>query len=69
MDKPFFEKYPWVALVLILLAFGIVGHMDFMDEVRTEYQNKCIGEIDVQGSLVICTAPNSSTHVVIGELK
>ena len=32
----FFERYPWVALILILLAFGVVGTMDYEDARKQE---------------------------------
>ena len=57
----------WSTLALLLVMFGLVGHMDFVDEVRAEYQYKCDGMIDVEGDLVICT--KDSTKSVIGEFK
>lgn len=32
----FFERYPRVALILILLAFGVVGQMDYEDARKQE---------------------------------
>lgn len=61
------KRHPCLLLIAVLILFGIVGHMDFVDEVRAEYQHKCDGMIDVEGDLVICT--KDSTKSVIGELK
>jgi len=27
----FFERHPWAAVILILLAYGVVGTMDYED--------------------------------------
>lgn len=32
----FFERYPWVALLPILLALGVVGQMDYEDARKQE---------------------------------
>ena len=32
----FFERYPWVALILILLAYGFVCTMDYEDARKQE---------------------------------
>lgn len=61
------KRHPCLLLIAILILFGIVGHMDFIDEVRAEYQYKCDGMIDVEGDLVICT--KDSTKSIVGELK
>lgn len=34
--RSFFERYPWVAVLLILLAFGVVGQMDYEDARKQE---------------------------------
>lgn len=32
----FFERHPWVALLLILIAYGFVGQMDYEDARKQE---------------------------------
>lgn len=32
----FFERHPWVAVLLILLAYGFVGQMDYEDARKQE---------------------------------
>lgn len=32
----FFERHPWVALLLILIAYGLVGQMDYEDARKQE---------------------------------
>ena len=63
-----FKKHPCIVLLILLILFGIVGHMDFIDSVREEYQAKCNGTVDVEGDLVICTTENQSPKI-IGVLK
>ena len=60
-----------VALVIILLAlFGVVGHMDFMDEVQAEYGSRCPnGTIGVDGQRVTCIIEESATIKTVGVLK
>lgn len=55
-------------LTLLLVMFGLVGHMDFIDSVRAEYQSKCDGVVDVEGDIIICTKENQKPFI-IGELK
>ncbi len=58
----------WLTLTLLLVMFGLVGHMDFIDSVRAEYQSKCDGVVDVEGDIVICTKENQKPFI-IRELK
>lgn len=62
------KRHPCLLLIAILVLFGIVGHMDFVDEVRAEYQSKCDDVVDVEGDIVICTKENQKPFI-IGELK
>lgn len=50
----------WLQITAVIFALvmllGIVGHMDFMDEIRASYASSCLhGTISVDGSRVICT--------------
>lgn len=59
----------WLMVVFLLVLFGAVGHMGFVDSVREEYQGKCIaGEVNVEGDLVTCTKENQQP-LIIGVLK
>ena len=62
------KRHPCLLLITILVLFGIVGHMDFVDEVRAEYRSKCDDVVDVEGNIVICTKENQKPFI-IGELK
>lgn len=67
--KSILHRYPWLLAVLLLILFGVVGRMDFMEEVRIEYQDKCPnGVIDVEGDNVTCTEQNLNPQV-IGVIK
>lgn len=58
----------WALAIALLILFGVVGHMDFVDAVREEYQAKCDGVVDVGGSIVTCTKENQQP-LMIGVLK
>lgn len=50
----------WLQIVgvifTLLLLLGIVGHMDFMNQIRASYARSCShGTIDVDGPRVMCT--------------
>lgn len=53
----------------LLLLLGVVGHMDFMDEIRASYASSCPhGTISVDGSRVTC-AIGEEEPFLIGVLK
>lgn len=63
----------WLQIVGVIftlsLLLGIVGHMDFVDEIRASYARGCPhGTIDVDGSRVTCTIGEEEPFL-IGVLK
>lgn len=49
----------------LLLLLGIVGHMDFTDQIRASYARSCPhGTIDVDGSRVMCTVGEEEPFLI-----
>ncbi len=67
--KSILHRYPWLLALLLFILLGIVGQIDFLEEVRLEYQDKCPnGVIGVEGDNVTCTEQNLNPQI-IGVIK